>query len=69
MSKKFADLKYTIKQKQVIERLSAGSWSIMMNSGAVGSGKIKIDNNTFLKELRRDYSMLNIKFDMCGVFK
>ncbi|TPF01445.1 hypothetical protein DIS10_08035 [Leuconostoc mesenteroides] len=36
----------------------------MMNSGAVGSGKIKIDNNTFLKQLRQDYPILNTKFDM-----
>lgn len=44
--------------------MSDGGWSIMMNSGAVGSGKIKIDNNTFLKQLRQDYPILNTKFDM-----
>ena len=53
MAKTFADLKYTIKQKQVIDQLSDESWSIMINSGAVGSGKTKVDNDVFLKELLR----------------
>lgn len=42
MSKTFADLKYTIKQKQVIEPLSEESWSIMLNLESLGSGKTKV---------------------------
>ncbi|MBS0948744.1 hypothetical protein JK167_13945 [Levilactobacillus brevis] len=49
----YADLKYTKKQVEVFRQFDHDDWSLMINSGAVGSGKTVIDNDMFLRELLR----------------
>ncbi|WP_346344536.1 PBSX family phage terminase large subunit [Levilactobacillus brevis] len=49
----YADLKYTKKQVEVFKQFDRDDWSLMINSGAVGSGKTVIDNDMFLRELLR----------------
>ncbi|VDG20639.1 terminase (plasmid) [Lactobacillus paracollinoides] [Lactiplantibacillus mudanjiangensis] len=51
--KTYAELKYTKKQLKVYDQFDRDDWSLMINSGAVGSGKTVIDNDLFLRELIR----------------
>ena len=44
---------YTAKQKQVIKTLNRNDWKLMINYGAVRSGKTVVDNDIFLLELLR----------------
>ena len=44
---------YTPKQVQVLKTLRRTDWRLLINYGAVRSGKTVVDNDAFLMELRR----------------